>query len=613
MHKRTLTFIYATLLQLLLLNDNVFAQSEQYLRLEFAAMPAQLDILARKGIDLEHIGRLENNRFSGDFSVSEGNIIQQIASDIRVKNENIGQYYATQNLKGFNGGVAAVSPNSGAAVSPNGVAAVSPRGFRFGAMGGYLNFGEYASLMDSLHVWYPAIVSEKLSIGTTYEGRPIYTFKISDNVAVDEPEPEVLFTALIHAREPISATQLWYYVCDLVMRYAQNDPEARFIINNRELYFLPVWNVDGYVYNQQTNPQGGGLWRKNRRLNIDGTFGVDLNRNFGTGFGFDDNGSSPIPQTMTYRGTSPFSEPEAAAVRDWCNSRQFKTAFNHHAYSNVLVRPVSYDETIVCPDEAVFDEYSQFLTVENGYLSGRNSEVLGYHANGVVEDWQYLEQNTKPKIIAFLPETGSNNVGFWPPMDSIMPYCQLMQPANNKLAWLAGEYITCEPRTTSDSYSTTVQIPFSLRNIGQTGSLPFEATVVSNNLSFIGSDTKYYTSLASFATKTDTLVFICQPSTPDNTVVSASIRITIDGYSQDFPFLVRYHYINTASENAENSFFIQPNPAHNAVTLHFDDKLKTAINCIKLQNSLGQTFFTITGIFENQITENQLVIPLDNL
>ncbi len=593
MRKLTLTFIYATLLQLLLLNDNLLAQSEVYTRVEFAATPLQLHTLGEQGIELEHLNRLGSEIFSGDFAPSELKIIQQVATNISIKNENIGEYYAHQNEKRTD-------------FNPNRL--VLPRGFRFGAMGGYLNYAEYTALMDSLRTWYPTIVSQKQLIGTTFEGRPIYTFKISDNVNIDEPEPEVLFTALIHAREPMSAMQLWYYISDLLQRYARNDPEARFIINNRELYFLPVWNVDGYLYNQQTNPQGGGLWRKNRRLNNDGTFGVDLNRNFGTGFGFDDIGSSPTPQTLTYRGSTPFSEPETAALRSWCNSRQFKTAFNHHSYGNVLIRPVSYDETIICNDEAAFEEYSQLLTQENGYVAGRTSEVLGYKANGVAEDWLYLEQNSKPKIMAFLPETGSSSVGFWPPIDSIMPYCQLMQPANNKLAWLAGEYITCEPRPTSDTYTTMVSIPFSLRNIGQTTSLPFEATVISNNLFFVSSDTKNYPSLGSFAIKNDTLQFSCLPNTPSNAVISASIRITIDGYSQYFPFLVRYHYISTTNEDSNNLLEMHPNPAHNSVKLHFDDRLKGTMPMIKIQNSLGQLVFSKT-----EIADNELDIPLGGL
>ncbi len=576
MFKTTLTLFYATLLQLLLFSDNSFAQKTMYARVEFAATRSQLHDLAARGLDIEHLGKLPNGRYTSDFSTTEQLILKEIARDVVVKNKDISKFYAEQNTK---------KTHNTARL------ATFPRGFDYGSMGGYMTFSEYVVAIDSLHTLYPNIVSAKYSIGTTYEGRPIYTFKISDNVAIDEPEPEALFTSLIHAREPLSAMQLWYYLCDLLQRYSQNDPEAQFIINHRELYFLPVWNPDGYVYNQFTNPQGGGLWRKNRFPNLDGSFGVDLNRNFEAGFGFDDIGSSPLPQATTYRGTAPFSENESAAMRDWANSRQFKTAFNHHSYSNVLIRPIGYDETLPCADEDAYNEYGALLTLENNYIFGKCSEVLGYNVNGVTDDWFYLEQTTKPKTMAFTPETGSQSVGFWPPQDSIIPYCELMQPANNKLAWLAGEYFVGEALATNDVYSTTIKVPFSFRNIGQTASIPLTATVVSNNLFFLNSNTKNYNSVQSFETKNDTLTFYCQVNTPNNTVISAKVRLNIDGFTQDFPFLVRYHLVNTENSAFESNIAVSPNPAHDILTIKANEG-KTSFSTISLQNTLGQTVLT---------------------
>ena len=94
---------------------------------------------------------------------------------------------------------------------------------------------------------------------------------------------------------------LIYFMQYILSQYG-TDPEITCLINNRELYFVPCANPDGYVYNQTTNPNGGGFWRKNRRNNGDGTFGVDLNRNFDYNWGFDNNGSSPITSSEVYRG-----------------------------------------------------------------------------------------------------------------------------------------------------------------------------------------------------------------------------------------------------------------------------------------------------------------------
>ena len=98
-------------------------------------------------------------------------------------------------------------------------------------------------------------------------------------------------------------------------------------------------------YNRSTNPSGGGMWRKNRRNNGDGTYGVDLNRNFGFAWGYDNLGSSPTPGSETYRGPSAFSEPESQAVRDLALLKNYKTHFNLHSYQNAFLYPwgsVSY-------------------------------------------------------------------------------------------------------------------------------------------------------------------------------------------------------------------------------------------------------------------------------
>ena len=107
-----------------------------------------------------------------------------------------------------------------------------------------------------------------------------------------------------------------------------HDPEATFLVDQRELFFVPCVNPDGYEYNRTTNPGGGGLWRKNRRANVGGSYGVDLNRNYATGWSAPNGGSSPTPTSDTYRGTAPFSEPETAALEAFAASRHFVTVFS---------------------------------------------------------------------------------------------------------------------------------------------------------------------------------------------------------------------------------------------------------------------------------------------
>ncbi|NJL75266.1 MAG: zinc carboxypeptidase, partial [Saprospiraceae bacterium] len=110
------------------------------------------------------------------------------------------------------------------------------------------------------------------------------------------------------------------------------------LINNRQLYFVPVVNPDGYVYNQSTNPNGGGMWRKNRRNNTGSCEGVDLNRNYDWMWS-STTGSSGDTCNDTYRGTAPFSEPESQAIRDFTTSINPPIAFTTHTFDGSYLFP----------------------------------------------------------------------------------------------------------------------------------------------------------------------------------------------------------------------------------------------------------------------------------
>ena len=106
------------------------------------------------------------------------------------------------------------------------------REFGLGSMGGYYTLDEAIQRLDAIHDEYPQFVSEKFSLGQTFEGRDIWAIKISNNPNLDENEPEVLFTGMHHSREPMSFMNLYYYIYWLLENYEIND-EARNIIDNR--------------------------------------------------------------------------------------------------------------------------------------------------------------------------------------------------------------------------------------------------------------------------------------------------------------------------------------------------------------------------------------------
>ena len=277
-------------------------------------------------------------------------------------------------------------------------------------MGGYLTLDEINNWFDQIIADHPDIVSSKISIGQTIEGRDQWAVKISDNPEIDEDEPEVLFTAAIHAREVITPLVVLNLMDSLTDNYS-SDPNIQDLVDNREIWFIACVNPDGYYNNEVIAPEGGGLWRKNMRDNGDGTFGVDLNRNFGYAWGFNDFGSSPDPASLTYRGTAPFSEPETQNLREFHNAHDFIIAVYFHSYGNKLYAPWGYNNSLP-RDTAAFNYICDSVWVANGYA---NCVGIG-NINGCSDDWLYGETTTKNRTFAFTNEVGHDVDGFWPPL-----------------------------------------------------------------------------------------------------------------------------------------------------------------------------------------------------
>ncbi|HRH11500.1 MAG TPA: M14 family metallopeptidase, partial [Bacteroidia bacterium] len=274
------------------------------------------------GITIDHSDKT-NEGIVAEISEMEVDLLKKNQIDHTVLISDMANYYEKRNLED-------IQNKTMAPQDCNKSTLTKPTYFHLGTMGGYFKFNEVTQILDSMALLYPNLITVKQALNPlSVEGRTIWTVKISDNPGVDESEPEVLYTALHHAREGACVSQLIFYMWYILENYATN-PDIKATVDNTEMYFVPVVNPDGYVYNQTTNPNGGGMWRKNRRVNGGGVFGADLNRNYGYNWGFDNIGSSPTTSSDTYRGPSAFSEPETQAMRNFCNSRQFVNSLNAH-------------------------------------------------------------------------------------------------------------------------------------------------------------------------------------------------------------------------------------------------------------------------------------------
>jgi hypothetical protein len=252
--------------------------------------------------------------------------------------------------------------------------------------GDFHTYSEMIDFVDDLHADYPLITTARESIGTSWEGRALWAVKISDNPGVDESEPEVLFDGMHHAREPMSLEVQLHYMTWLCENYG-TDPEATFLVDNREIWFIPIVNPDGYVYNETTYPQGGGMWRKNRRDNEGSScYGVDPNRNYDYEWGT--SGISFNPCGDTYCGPNAFSEPEIQAYRDFVLDHEFVTNITFHSVAGMVLLPWGYDYTEQTPDDALFRVMADEMAKYNGYQVGQAGEIL-YDCSGTTCDWAY--------------------------------------------------------------------------------------------------------------------------------------------------------------------------------------------------------------------------------
>lgn len=303
-------------------------------------------------------------------------------------------------------------------------------GFSYGSMGGYFTYDEMVQKLDSMRIIYPNLISVKQNLGFSNEGRAIWAVRISDNPGINESETEapVYFDALHHAREPQAMACLMYYMYWLLDNYG-TDPEATYLVNNRQIYFIPIANPDGYEYNHTTNPSGGGMWRKNRKDN-GGCYGVDLNRNYNYGWGIN-SGSSNDPCSETYRGMSAGSEPETQAIKTFIEAFRPKISFSMHSVAGRYLNPYGYNDTAVNYD--IYSEFSSDFAASNNYYYGTVIEMLSYYSSGTTRDYLH-----SLGTYCWTPEVGGSD--FWPSQSEIIPIANENLYGMKYLTWVGGAF-----------------------------------------------------------------------------------------------------------------------------------------------------------------------------
>jgi carboxypeptidase T len=289
---------------------------------------------------------------------------------------------------------------------------------------GYHSYTEMSADVAAVAAAHPDIV-RRFSIGKSYQGRDIWAVKISDNVMVDEAEPEVLFDGGHHADEHMSVEMTLHILHWLVDGYGR-DSRVTGAVDMHEIWIVFNMNPDGSEF----DISGGKFhsWRKNRQPTPGTTsIGTDLNRNYGYRWGGGGRTSSN-PAAITYRGPSAFSTPEDRAMRDFLASRvvngrqQIRAGITFHEDGRLVMWPYGYTMTDVPADMSVQDHAAlvamgRTMAKSNGYRPEQASDL--YISSGTSRDYLYgmyrvFSYTFEMSVVAYPddsmigPETGRN-------------------------------------------------------------------------------------------------------------------------------------------------------------------------------------------------------------
>jgi len=299
----------------------------------------------------------------------------------------------------------------------------------------YHDYAEMVAEIQQAEADHGAIF-DLFAMGTSYEGRTIWAGKISDNVGMDESEPEVLFTHHQHAREHLTVEMGLYTLRTLTDEYGTNQ-QITDLVNSREVWMVFDVNPDGGEYDIATGTYRS--WRKNRQPNSGSTaVGTDLNRNWGYRWGCC-GGSSGTFSSETYRGSAPFSAPETTVISNFVNSRviggeqQITVAIDFHTYQELVLWPYGYTFTDV-PADMTQDDHDVLVTMgqamaaTNGYTPEQASDL--YITDGTINDWLYGVHGIMNYTFEMYPRTSTQG-GFYPP-DEVIP----TQTSRNRAAVL---------------------------------------------------------------------------------------------------------------------------------------------------------------------------------
>ncbi|MCX6252996.1 MAG: M14 family zinc carboxypeptidase, partial [Bacteroidia bacterium] len=227
----------------------------------------------------------------------------------------------------------------------------------------YPTYSQYDSIMQSFNNLYPALCHLD-TIGTSVNGKLVLVLKISDNVSIDEDEPEVFYTSTMHGDETGGFILMLRFTDYLLKNYNLNS-RVKNLVDNLQIWINPLANPDGAYKNSNTISS-----LSSTRYNANG---VDLNRNF-------PDPSQPLE----------VQEKENIDMIKFLREHKFVISANFHSGAEVVNYPWDRWDSKFHADDSWFRMISRdYADTVHNYSS---RSYMNYLDNGVTRgaDWYVI-------------------------------------------------------------------------------------------------------------------------------------------------------------------------------------------------------------------------------
>lgn len=238
------------------------------------------------------------------------------------------------------------------------------------APSGYPSNNQIGTLLLAIANDHPAI-AERVALGTSVLGRTIWAIRITDNIGVEEDEPEVSYVSTMHGDEVVGV-EMCIMLADWLTDNYGSVQRATDMVDEMDIWLVPTMNPDGYESNSRYNANG-----------------FDLNRNFPDWY------DDPI-NTPTGR------QQEVGVIMNWRSNESFALSANMHGGTLVANYPFDNNPSgssvySPCPDDDLFIDISLEYSEDNLPMYNSSSFPQGitngadwYAVSGGMQDWNYF-------------------------------------------------------------------------------------------------------------------------------------------------------------------------------------------------------------------------------